>query len=213
MTTGRRKRAAWGSITREQVVEVASRAVSQGRYEEMSIRSLADELGVAPMSLYHHVRDKDDLLDDVVDRLLSSAWKPDADERDWLSWIAQTAEKLREFLIGQPAALYVYLRHPPLAPTASERMETVLRVLRRSGFDDGAARRAYAAVQVYTVGFSSLEASRARWLSTHASDDPRFQELAALTSPHQFAEGLGYLLEGIERQMPRGRGGTKPEHT
>ena len=50
-----------------------------GGYEQMSIRSLADELGVAPMSLYRHVRDKDDLLDEVVDRLLAKAWRPSAD--------------------------------------------------------------------------------------------------------------------------------------
>jgi AcrR family transcriptional regulator len=44
----------------------------------MTIRSLAAELGVAPMSLYRHVRNKDDLIDEVVDRLLARAWKPGA---------------------------------------------------------------------------------------------------------------------------------------
>jgi AcrR family transcriptional regulator len=194
-----RSRAAWGSISREQVVDAAARAVSEGRYEEMSIRSLAGELGVAPMSLYHYVRDKDDLLDEVVDRMLSSVWQPDADDGDWLAWVAEAATRLREFLIDQPAALHVYLLHPPLSPAASTRMEAMLRVLQGAGLDEEEAHRAYAAVQVYTVGFAALEASRARWLSTNTSSDPRFQELAALTSPRQFAEGLGYLLEGIKR--------------
>ena len=46
----------------------------------MTIRSLAAELGVAPMSLYRHVRDKDDLFDEVTDGLLAEAWKPGRDE-------------------------------------------------------------------------------------------------------------------------------------
>ena len=61
----------WGSISREQVVAEATNIVKAGGYEEMTIRSLAAGLGVSPMSLYQHVRDKDDLIDEVVDRLLA----------------------------------------------------------------------------------------------------------------------------------------------
>lgn len=43
----------------------------EGRSDQMTIRSLATELGVAPMSLYRHVRDKDDLCDEVTDGLLA----------------------------------------------------------------------------------------------------------------------------------------------
>ena len=51
-------RAAWGSISREQVVEAAAQAVREGRSDQMTIRGLAAQLGVAPMSLYRHVREK-----------------------------------------------------------------------------------------------------------------------------------------------------------
>ena len=79
--SGRRKsrakgRAAWGSISREQVIDAAARAVREGRSDQVTIRSLAADLGVAPMSLYRHVRDKDDLFDEVTDGLLAEAWKP-----------------------------------------------------------------------------------------------------------------------------------------
>ena len=65
------RRAPWGTITRDDIIRAAVEILSAGGYEEMTIRSLAAELGVAPMSLYRHIRDKDDLLDEVVDRLLS----------------------------------------------------------------------------------------------------------------------------------------------
>jgi AcrR family transcriptional regulator len=172
----------------------------------MTIRGLAADIGVAPMSLYRHVRDKDDLLDAVVDRLLARAWRPRASPEDWQEWVAEAADRLRNFLVTQPAALHVYLRHPVVSPAAMARYEEMLRVLRRSGADEPGAISAYAAIHTHTIGFATLEASRARWASEQApapatprSDDITAQ-LAAFTTPTQFAKDVRYLLEGIRRR-------------
>ena len=69
-------RAPWGSISREEIVAAAAGIVAAGGYEEMSIRGLAASLGVAPMSLYRHIRDKDDLLGEITDRLLAGCLAP-----------------------------------------------------------------------------------------------------------------------------------------
>jgi len=185
------------------VVDAATLIVADEGYDALTIRSLAARLGVAPMSLYHHVRDKDDLLDEVVDRLLERFWRPDADESDWTGWLAEAAARLRAFLVGQPAAMHVYLRHPVASPAALTRMASMLAVLQRGGFDEHAALRAYAAVQTYTIGFAALEASRERSRSTSEADDPMRAQLAAFTSPQQFADGLRFLLDGIERNANR----------
>jgi AcrR family transcriptional regulator len=99
-------------MSRAQIIDAATKVVKAGGYQDMTIRSLAAELGVAPMSLYRHVRDKDDLLDEVVDRLLARSWKPKTKRSDWQSWVAEAAQKLCTFLVTQPAALHVYLSHP-----------------------------------------------------------------------------------------------------
>ena len=156
------RRASWGTITRDDIIRAAVKIVRAGGYQEMTIRSLAAELGVAPMSLYRHIRDKDDLLDEVVDRLLAPAWRPSAAEDDWQAWLIEAAAKLRHFLVSQPAALHVYLSHPVVSPAAIERMNTMLGVLRRIGAGEQAARRAYGALHTYTIGFAALEASRSR---------------------------------------------------
>ncbi len=155
-------RTPWGSITRRQIVDAGTTAILRDGFEQMTIRSLAAELGIAPRSLYHHVRDNDDLLDEVVDRLLVRAWKPGADESDWKTWVAEAADRLRHFLVAQPAALHVYLSHPVVSPAAMARMATMTRVLRAALGDGQAAGWAYAAIHTYTVGFAALEASRAR---------------------------------------------------
>jgi AcrR family transcriptional regulator len=193
-------RAPWGTITREDVVRAAVEIVSAGGYEEMTIRSLAAELGVAPMSLYRHIRDKDDLLDEVVDRLLAPAWCPSAAKDDWHAWLIEAAAKLRQFLVDQPAALHVYLSHPVVSPAAIERMNAMLDVLRRTGADEATARRAYGALHTYTIGFAALEASRVGWaLDNRENANGLAYQLAAYTTTEQFMDGLRYLLEGIGR--------------
>jgi AcrR family transcriptional regulator len=193
-----RERAGWGTITRERVVEAAIRVVKSRGYEQMTIRSLAAELAVSPMSLYRHVRDKDDLLDEVVDRLLARSWRPRADKKDWRAWVAEAANKLRCFLVSQPAGLHVYLQHPVVSPAAISRMNAMMSVLREALGDEQAARDAYAAIHTFTVGFAALEASRTSWTAADDGTDDLARQLAAYTTAQQFDKGLAYLLEGID---------------
>jgi AcrR family transcriptional regulator len=195
------RRAAWGTISREDIVQAAVETVRAGGYEEMTIRSLAAGLGVAPMSLYRHIRDKDDLLDEVVDRLLAPAWRPSAAEDNWHAWLIEAAAKLRHFLVSQPAALHVYLSHPVISPAAVERMTTMLDVLRRTGAGEETVRRAYGALHTYTIGFAALEASRAGWAPDDGDISGLAQHLAAYTAAEQFMDGLRYLLDGISMQV------------
>jgi TetR/AcrR family transcriptional regulator, tetracycline repressor protein len=198
------RRASWGTISRADIIKAAVKVVSSGGYEQMTIRSLAADLGVAPMSLYRHMRDKDDLLDEVVDRLLAPAWRPEAAADDWQAWVMEAAAKLREFLVTQPAALHVYLRHPVVSPAAIERMDAMMDVLRRAGVDEQTARRAYGAVHTYTIGFAALEASRARATRDDTDTGDRARQLAAYTTARQFIDGLRYLLAGISLQAGTG---------
>jgi AcrR family transcriptional regulator len=176
---------------------VATAIVRAGGYEQMTIRSLASELGVSAMSLYRHVRDKDDLLDEVVDSLLGELWRPRAREGEWRTWVAEAADTLRGFLVSQPAALHVYLAHPVVSPSARLRMEATMQVLRKAGLSEASARRAYGAIHTYTVGFAALEASRAHGARDEHHGNHLARQLAAYTTPRQFAEGLSYLLEGL----------------
>lgn len=180
-------------------MEAALESVRGGQYEQMTIRSLAAGLGVAPMALYRHVRDKDDLLIEVTDRLLEETWRPRARPANWKSWVTDAAERLRRLLVTQPAALHVYLRQPVTTPAAIARMEATLEVLGRAGLAPDDASQAYAAIQTYTIGFAALEASRLRWRPDPDVIDPMAQRLAAYTTPEQFLDGLDLLLNGIAR--------------
>jgi AcrR family transcriptional regulator len=194
-------RTAWGSISRDQIVGTTVAMLRTRSFDQITIRALAHEMGVAPMSLYRHVRDKNDLLDEAVDRMLSRQWRPRSDRSDWKAWIGECADRLRRFLVEQPAALQVYLDHPVVARHAVARMQAMMEVLRTRLGSDDAAQRAYGAVQTYTIGFAALETSRAGWAPAEGEVDPIALRLAAYATPAQFSVGLRYLLTGIEAEI------------
>jgi TetR/AcrR family tetracycline transcriptional repressor len=194
------QRASRARINRRQIVEVAVEIARAGDVDRLTIRALANRLGVSPMALYRHVADKDDLLDDVVDTLLAERWRPRAAEDDWRGWLTEAADTLRRFLVEQPVALHVYLAHPVVSPAALARMEAMLAVLRRAGHDDASATLAYGALHTYTIGFAALEASRGPQRT--GDGDAIARRLAGYTTPEQFATGLRYLLDGIGAAAP-----------
>lgn len=177
--------------------------VQEGRYEDLTIRKLATELGVATMTIYGHVNDRDDILDEVTDRILAKRWKPRRSETDWKLWIAEASNRLRRLLVAEPAALHVYLKHPVDSPAALDRMNSMIRVLLKSGCTEDESLRAYAALHTYTVGFAALEASRASWQSNNETSDKTLKQLASFTTTKQFNVGLTFIIEGIEQRLAR----------
>jgi AcrR family transcriptional regulator len=198
--TPARQRAKWGSLTRPQIVDAALSVIEGGHYEDLTIRSLAQALDVAPMSLYRHIHDKDDLLDEITDRFLSSTWRPMKDDESWREWIVDGAKRFRQLLVSQPAVLHVFLSHPVATSVALERMDVILGVLHDAGFSVEEANRTYAALHTYTIGFSALEASRSKWVSTSKENDDAKRHLASFTTKKQFVVGLEMLLSG--KSMP-----------
>ena len=99
-------------LTREQVVTAAVELADRDGIGSISMRRLAQELGVEAMSLYTHVRSKDDLLDGMVDAVISMI-PADAGAADWKA-------SLRRMALG---ARGVMLRHP-WAPATVETRST-----------------------------------------------------------------------------------------
>lgn len=190
-------RAPRGSLSRDQIVEAASRLLRTQPSGVISIRSVATELGVSPMAIYRHVRNKSDLLDVLVGELLATAWRPETPLRNWRAWTLEAADRLRTFLVANPIALDVYLNHPVTSPAAVARMETMLRVLTRGLGDERRARRAYATIHTYTLGFAALEVAR-RSGNQSLDDDALSRELADYTSPAQFREAISTIVRGYE---------------
>ena len=214
-------------LTRDEILTAALRIASSVGLEQLTMRALAADLGVSAMSLYAHVADKDDILDAVIDRRLRESGIPSVD-LEWMSWMADAAERLRGLLVHEPALLDRYCRRPVGVPAALDRMEASFTVLRTAGFDDDRSVEMFAAVHSYTIGVAALqvarEAGRRRqprpvptvldessehyWPAIFASLDPqqypelhRLQpDLVTLVALPQFQSGLAALLAGFDAQ-------------
>src|SRR5215216_3957374 len=91
-------------LTRERVLRGAIAIADAGGIAALTIRALADKLDVRPMSVYHHVANKDEILDGIVDLVFSEIDLPSA-TGDWRSELAQRASSARAALRRHPWAI------------------------------------------------------------------------------------------------------------
>lgn len=139
-------------LTRDRVVDVAIELADRHGLRALSMRALGRALGVEAMSLYNHVRDKDDLLAAMADRVLSTIELPAGPD-----WRAATRARLLSahaaFLAhGWVSALL--LARPLPGEAARRYREATADVLRSAGFPDPLATRAWATLEAYLHGFT-----------------------------------------------------------
>jgi AcrR family transcriptional regulator len=201
-------------MSRERIVAAASRLLEQEGPSGLSMRRLAGELGVSAMTPYRYFRDKDELVDAVVDALASSDPLPEA-EGDWRARVTQLMRWLRDELCRYPALVSVRLERPFLSAGALRLTEATLQALVEAGFTKAEALRAYRVLLVHTFGsaafgsHSGVEDVRRRTgaaLSALPSDEypilsSSIAEAAETVGEGPFAHGLEILLDGLEASL------------
>ena len=120
-------------LTTEGVVDAALQIADVGGIEAVSIRRLASGLGVTPMAIYRHVRDKGHLLDLMADRLLGQLDLRPAEASAWQDALRAVAASLLAVVEAHPAAPLLLAR-PFESPAALRVSESMLAILDRAGF-------------------------------------------------------------------------------
>ncbi len=148
----RTRRAARPALDRDRIVAAALAIVDADGPDALSLRRLADALGVTPMSLYWHLRDKAELLELVGQAVLAEIEIPPV-RGDW-------REQLRDV---HRAMIGAFLRHPNTAdvligrarygPAGLGLFERILAILLGAGFAPAAAFDAYQSLYLFTLGF------------------------------------------------------------
>jgi len=222
---GRRRRP---PLTRERILEVALEMVGRDPEGELSMRALADALGTAPMSLYRHVRNKDDLLDGVtglaMGRLALDLPEPGS-RADWTERAMAWMHAVRGQLHEHPAVVPLLRTHTRYAPALLRLTNTLLRIVRAGGFGDATTVRAAREIMWFTFGFAVMELrtqetfpdTEVGALTVSAFPAPGSPEAAELTDlvelmPHllrgdvdeTFDAGARHLLAGIAAAAAEG---------
>jgi AcrR family transcriptional regulator len=145
-------------LSRQRVLAAAIGVADRGGIPALTIRSLAEDLGVKPMSLYHHVPNKEAIVDGVVDIVFSQIELPPAD-LDWKSALARRAHSARAVLRRHPWATPLMESRSHPGPHTLRHHDAVIATLRRGGFSFPMTAHAVSLLDSYVYGFALTEAA------------------------------------------------------
>ncbi len=202
-------------LSRERVLETALAIADADGLGAMTMRKIAAELGVEAMSLYHHVANKDDILDGLLD--LVAAEIDLTDEGDWKETTRQRAISAKTVLLRHRWASMLWVSRLHVGPARMRYMDVALRTFRTGGLDEGLTHHAYHAVDNHIIGYAMQQVNFAFDVDDlDQLADSFLRELPADTYPDlalhvrqhmdppaddetEFEFGLRLILDGIER--------------
>jgi AcrR family transcriptional regulator len=207
-----------GRLTRDRVVHAAIGLADAGGTASLTMRKLGTALGVEAMSLYHHVANKDDLLNGMVDAVFAEIEFSPSDA-DWRAAMRRRAISVRQALRRHSWAVGVMESRAAPGPATLRHHDAVIGTLRTAGFTIAATAHAYSALDSYIYGFAlqeatlafrgSDEAERVARTISNQFDPNEYPHLTELTTEHvlqpgydysdEFEIGLDLILDGIER--------------
>jgi TetR/AcrR family tetracycline transcriptional repressor len=165
-------------LSRQRIIDEALALLDDPSTGELSMRRLAQRLGVAPNALYTHVRGRSDLIAALVDEVYAGLDLVPRAADSWIEQLAELGRALRQHLLANPAVVPLALQQPGLGPHGLRLGEAIYNVLRPAGFSDEAVVGTVAALHTYILGFVALEAPRA--ITDHDRDDEFVRRLSAL---------------------------------
>jgi AcrR family transcriptional regulator len=144
-------------LSREAIVEAALRVLDREGFHGFSMRAVADELGTGPASLYWHVRNKDELLNLVVDRVIAEFEVPDPDPEHWEEQVMELGREMRRIMHRHPGVARVTLGRIPVGPNTLQVNERILAILREAGLPDRTAAYVVDLMSLYIGAFAFEE--------------------------------------------------------
>jgi AcrR family transcriptional regulator len=147
-----------GSLDQVKIVACAVRLLDSGGDSSFSMRLLATELNVTPMSVYWYVKNKDDLLELALDVVAGEIELPAVDAgHDWREDLRALAAAWRRTMVAHPWAIRCYGEYLNIGPQSLRFTECAQTVVARSPLPARDQPAALAAVFQYVYGFTSTE--------------------------------------------------------
>ncbi len=208
-------------LHRERVLHAAVALADRSGLDALSMRKLGEEVGVEAMSLYHHVANKDDLLDGMIDVVFSEIDLPSG-EADWKTAMRHRAISVRRVLSRHRWAIGLMESRPSPGPATLRHHDAVIGCLRNASFSVELTAHAYSVLDSYIYGFALQERSlpfdtpdeTAELAQVILAQFPadEYPHLAELTTEHvlrpgydygnEFEFGLDLILDGLDRLGP-----------
>jgi AcrR family transcriptional regulator len=210
-------------LSRDRILRSALRIADKQGVDALSMRGLAGELGVNPMSLYNHVAGKEDLLDGLADLAIAEIALPSPSE-EWRTATRRRVLSTRQMLERHPWAAGVIESRTTPSDARLRYPEAVIGSLRRAGFSVEMAIHAFFTLDSYVYGFAQQQRNlpesppeglgRVAEMTLAALPPDEYPYLREVIVDHMarvgfryddaFAFGLDLILDGLERARPTG---------
>ncbi|MFI2710551.1 TetR/AcrR family transcriptional regulator [Micromonospora sp. NPDC018662] len=186
-----------GALDRDRIVAALLRLLDADGVDRFSMRRLAADLNVTPMSLYWYVDNKDDLLELALDAVAGEIELPDpAAGHDWRDDLRLLATAWRRVMVAHPWALRCYGEYLNIGPQSVRFARCARAVIARSPLPPTRWSTALSAVFQYVYGFTVMES---RWIeggrAIGRTADEFFSEVADSVTGVPGVEAAGGLLE------------------
>jgi AcrR family transcriptional regulator len=200
------------------VLRAAVRLADKHGLESLSMRRLATSLRVEAMSLYHHVANKDEVLDGIVDLVIGEIALP-TPGGDWKAAMRMRATSAHTVLLAHPWAALLIVSRVHVGPNMFRYIEATIGTLRQAGLSWAQTDRAWNAIDSYIYGFTlqlqNFPVEPAEYASAAAGflpmlpaeQYPVMHEMTTLVAngthdgTHDFSFGLALILDGLDRMV------------
>lgn len=212
-------------LHREDILRTAVELADAGGRSEITMRKVAAALGVEAMSLYHHVANKTDLLDGMIDLVFREIDAPSPDG-DWKAELRRRAISTRDALRRHRWAVGEMEGRTTIGPSSMRVHDAVLGCLLGAGFSEEMTVHAMSVQDAYIYGFALQETDMSsetpedfareaqRQMTEYRDLLDQYPHLRQVVGGHvaevgydyevEFLFGLDLILDGIERLLPGG---------
>ncbi|HXV33836.1 MAG TPA: TetR/AcrR family transcriptional regulator [Gaiellaceae bacterium] len=145
-------------LSRERVLRAAIALADESGVETLTMRSLARTLGVEAMSLYNHTANKDDILDGMVDAVVTeineAVAEIDTPATEWKTAMRRRILAARAILLHHPWAPGVIESRTTMSPTMLRYFDSLIGLFRQAGFSTDLTHHAMHALGSRALGFT-----------------------------------------------------------
>lgn len=147
-------------LNRDRILHTAIELADSDGIQALTMRNLAQQLGVEAMSIYHHIANKEALLDGVVDTIVAEIEEelggldPASEVSDWRQALRSRILTARRVMLRHPWAPGVIETRTTMSPTLLRYMDSIVGVLLRGGFSTDLTHHAMHALGSRALGFN-----------------------------------------------------------
>ncbi len=206
-------------LSKERILLQALTLADSGGIEALSMRKLADALGVKAMSLYNHFANKDEIIDGLVELVIAEIEVPEHAADEWKTAMLVRANSAHQALLAHPWATQTIVSRMNIGPNILAYIDTTLGCLRKAGFSIEMADHIWNAMDNHIYGFTLQQLNFPLQEDEYAEAAAGFIDMIPVdkyphmnalsrqvmagkyNGIHDFEFGLTLILNGLDKQL------------